>query len=97
MPRSSDEMLVNHFGFTRIRLTGSGLLHQRLQSLGEVREFVMVPLVMASPTDIEPTRLANFTQQRASLEGKTTQINEVFEISKIVVFSKQVATSYPGN
>lgn len=97
MPKGNDEGLIYHFGFSRMRLTGEGNLRMRLQSLGEVREFVMVPFIMASPTNIEPTRLSNFTEQRASLEGKTTQIDEVFEISKIMVFAKQVATSYPGN
>ena len=95
--RSGGEETVNHFGLVRLRITGTGNFRMRLQSLGEVREFVMVALVMADPTDIEPVRLANFTQQRASLEGKTTEIDEVFEISKIIVFAKQVATSYPGN
>jgi hypothetical protein len=95
--KSSGEECVNHYGLVRLRISGAGNFRMRLQSLGEVREYVMVPLVMVDPTDIEPVRLSNFTQQRASLEGKTTAIDEVFEISKIIVFAKQVATSLPGN
>lgn len=93
---SSGEGLINHYGLVRMRLRGSGNLLMRLLSLDEVKEFVLAPFVMQVNTDIEPTRLSNFTQQRAQLEIKTTVINETFQISRIVIFSKQVATSYPG-
>lgn len=93
---SAGEGLINHYGLIRMRLRGSGNLLLRLLSLDEVRESVLVPLIMAASTDIEPTRLSNFNQQRAQLEIKTTVIDETFEISRIVIFSKPVATSYPG-
>lgn len=93
---SAGEGLVNHFGMIRLRLKGSGNLQMRLLSLDEVRESVLVPLAMQANTDIEPTRLSNFTQQRAQLEIKTSVIDETFQISKIVIFSRPVATSYPG-
>lgn len=91
----SGEGLVNHFGLVRLRVKGSGNLRLRLLSLDEVQEDVLFPLVMAATTDTEPTLLANFTQQRASLEIKTTTINEIFQISKVVIFAKPVAASYP--
>lgn len=94
---SSGEECVNHYGFIRLRVAGSGQLRPRLLSLDEVMETVLVPLTMADPVYIEPTRLSNFIQQRAQLELKTTAIDEVFHCSKIIIFAKQVATSYPGN
>lgn len=94
--KSSGEENINHYGLVRLRIAGSGNLRMRLLSLDEVRTQTLVPLVMADPTNIEPTRLCNFTEQRAQLEIKTTAINEVFHCSKIVVFIKPVATSYPG-
>lgn len=50
---------------------------------------------MSALTNREPTVLANFIDQRAQLEGKTTLINETFNISKITIFVKPVATGYP--
>lgn len=91
------EEVVNHYGFVRLRIAGDGFLRLRLLSLDEVKEKVMVALEMDDPQWIEPTRLTNFTQQRAQLEIKTTQIDEVFHCSKIIIFAKQTATSYPGN
>lgn len=94
---TSGEESVNHYGGVRMRVTGSGNLKMRLLSLSETRESVLIPFVLAATTDIEPFRLANFTQQRAQLEIKTTVINETFEISKIIIFVKPVASSLPGN
>jgi len=94
--RSSSEELINHYGLVRFRVTGFGRLLLRLISLGEVRENVMFPITMVDPTDIEPTRLSNFTQQRACLEIKTVNFGEYFEISKLIVFAKPIAKSYPG-
>lgn len=89
------EGLINHYGLVRLRLTGSGNLRMRLLSLDEVRQRVLSPIAMVDPAYKEPTRLSNFTQQRAQLEIKTTAINETFKVSKVVVFIKQVAASYP--
>jgi hypothetical protein len=91
------EETVNHYGLIRLRVAGSGQLRTRLLSLDEVEEDILYPLDMSDPTDIEPTRLSNMTQQRAQLEIKTTQMDETFHCSKIIIFAKPVATSYPGN
>jgi hypothetical protein len=50
---------------------------------------------MQAATNKEPVVLSNFTDQRVQLELKTTELNEVFNISKIVIFAKPVATGYP--
>lgn len=99
MARSSGsgEEVVNHYGLVRLRVAGDGQLKMRLQSLDEVKEAVMEPLTITDPSYIEPTRLVNFTQQRSSLEIKTTTVDYVFHCSKIIIFAKQTATSYPGN
>lgn len=93
---AANESAINHFGAIRFRVNGSGNLRLRLLSLDEVRTFTLVPLIMANPTNIDPTRLSNFTEQRAQLEIKTTAIDETFNISRIVIFSKPVASSYPA-
>ena len=50
---------------------------------------------MAASTNIEPVSLANFTDQRAQIEFKTTEINETFSISRMVIFVRPTATGYP--
>lgn len=89
------EELINHFGLIRLRLNGSGNLRMRLWSLDQVKNTILVPIAMQTVTNVEPTKLCNFTQQRAQLEVRTTAIDETFKISKIVIFTKPVATSYP--
>lgn len=94
--KSANEEVINHYGLTRLRINGSANLRQVLYSLDEAKSFILKPLVLASKTNIEPTKLCNFTQQRAKLEIRTLEIDETFTISKIIVFVKPVAKSYPG-
>lgn len=97
MPKtSSDEEVINHYGSVRLRVYGSGNLMLFLRSFSNTKTSTLLPLIMRTRTNIEPTRLANFTQQKASLEIRTTEINEIFNINKIVVFVRPVAKSYPG-
>lgn len=93
---TNDDQIINHFGLVRLRLNGSGLLQLSLFSLDDVKVNVLLPLDMDTLTNIEPTRLSNFTQQRAYLDLRVTEINETFTISKIIVFTKPVAASFPG-
>lgn len=85
-----------HFGFIKFRVLGSGNLRLRLLSLSNTKESVIPPLVMQNNTDIEPTKKCNFNQQRAQLEFKTTAIDEVFQINKIILYTKPFAENYPG-
>lgn len=90
-----EEGSVLHFGAVRLRVVGSGSLRSTLYSLNEVRSDALAALTMSGATDTEPVLIANFTQQRAYLDVRTTAIDEVFNVSKIVIFVKQVATGYP--
>lgn len=94
--KSASEEVVNHYGLIRLRVNGLANLRMVLYSLDEVKSFILKPLVLASKSNIEPTKLANFTQQRAKLEIRTLEIDETFVVSKIIVFVKPVAKSYPG-
>jgi hypothetical protein len=95
MKSSKGEEVVNHYGAVRLRVNGSASLKMTLYSLDEIRSNVLVPVVLSAATDVEPNRLANFTQQRAKLHLKTTGLGESFSISKIIVFVKPVAKSWP--
>lgn len=94
--KSANEEVINHYGLIRLRVNGLASLRTVLYSLDEIKSFILKPLILASKTNIEPTKLANFTQQRAKLEIRTLEIDEIFTISKIIVFVKPVAKSYPG-
>lgn len=80
----------------RMRVTGTGNLKLALTDYSNIQTQNLVPLPMVLNTRFEPTRLANFQSQRTRLVGTTTEINEVFEISRILIFAKPVAIEYPG-
>lgn len=84
-----------HFGSVRTRVTGSGVLRPTLQSLDEVNTATLPTITMSATTNREPTVLANFIDQRGQLKLETTAIDEIFSVSKIVIFVRPVATGYP--
>jgi len=86
---------INHFGLVRLRVTGNGDLKMTLYSLDDVNSEELIDLTMSASTNLIPSRLANFVDQRAYLEIKTEFMDEVFTISKIAIFVKPKATSYP--
>lgn len=90
---SSGELL--HFNSVRMRVTGSGNLQTFLRSLDDVSNTQLPNIAMAASTNKEPTILANFTDQRAQVEVRVTEIDEHFTISYIHVFWKFRASEYP--
>lgn len=87
---------ISHFTAVRLRVVGSGNLNMTLYSLDDVNSQVLAPLAMSATTNIQPTRLANFNEQRAALWLGTTEKDEYFRINRIILFSKEIFTSYPG-
>ena len=94
--KSANEEVVNHYGAIRLRITGSANIKLALHSLDEVMTSPLLDMPIQSRTGVEPTRLSNFTQQRAKLELRTTEMDETFQVTKIIVFVKPVAKSLPG-
>jgi hypothetical protein len=88
---------ISHFAAIRVRVNGIGNLKMTVYSLDDIKSKVLVPLVMQPKARIIPTRLVNFMEQRASFELKTTDFDEQFRINRIVIFTKETYTSYPGN
>jgi|GraSoiStandDraft_4_1057263.scaffolds.fasta_scaffold00110_35 hypothetical protein len=88
---------ISHFAAIRVRVTGTGNLLMQVSSLDNVKTKTLVPFTLQAANRIIPTRLVNFTEQRASFELKTSIIGEKFRINRIVVFMKEVASSYPGS
>lgn len=87
---------ISHFTAVRLRLNGAGNLQMRLYSLDEIRFIDLIPFTMKNSTNIQPTRACNFVEQRAQLQIKTTEINEVFRINRIILFVRELYTDYPG-
>lgn len=88
---------ISHFAAIRIRVVGAGQLQMFIFSLDDVKYKKLVSFVLQQRTRIIPTRIVNFKEQRASFEIKTTGTNEYFRINRIIVFSKECDSSYPGS
>lgn len=86
---------VSHFNAVRMRLQGTGNLQMILWSADDIRSQTLVPFEMSLLTNIQPTRLANFIEQRVALEVKTTEINEFVRINRIILFAREFGSEYP--
>jgi hypothetical protein len=84
-----------HIVSVRARITGSGFMRYTLEDYSAIRVTNLAPLTMASATNREPTVLTNFQSQRTRLIGQVTDINEWFEISRVIIFAKPVAIEFP--
>lgn len=93
-PKGSE--YIYHYAGVRLRVEGAGNLNLKLIGPSEVKTAILVPLVMMSPTDESKTKLVNFKSERAQLEFRTTEIDEIFEISRIIIFTKAISMNYPG-
>lgn len=87
---------ITHFNAARLRLQGTGNLEMSFISQDNVITQDLAPIVMHELNNIQPTRLANFMQQRAIFELHTTQRLEFFRINRIIIFVKETYSSYPG-
>jgi CYTH domain-containing protein len=88
---------IQHFSAMRVRVTGGASLQLKVYSLDDVRSKTLVALPVSSASRIIPTRLVNFVEQRASFELKTTEIDEFIKVNRVVIFVKEIFTSYPGS
>jgi hypothetical protein len=93
MPKSFGDIL--HFGLIRYRVVGSGNLFTTLRSLQDIDNQILSQYAMEDPNDREKTILSNFNKQRAQVDIRTLEIDEVFSLSRLVVFIKSVASGYP--
>ena len=94
--KNTGEESEHHVVGVKFRVTGSGSLDLRLEDLSNVQTQDLVSLTMSTATRFEPIRLANFQSQRIRLRVGTDQINEYFNIRRVILFAKPVAVEYPG-
>ena len=83
---------INHYVAVRLRVKGNGLLKTTLYSSDDIYNQPLTNLLMSSTLATSPSLLANFKQEKVSLEIKTTEISERFEIRRILIYSKPVGT-----
>jgi len=91
--KSAGEIL--HFNMIRLRVTGQGNLRTRVLPLDNISPETLNPLVMSSVVSAEKDILATTRSQYARIEVKTTALYEQFTISRLRIFVKQSAGSYP--
>ena len=94
MARGTDGTIL-HYTAVRLRVNGQGNLRMRLIPMGGVGPVTLPVHAMSSVVPKDPTILTNMRDQHAQLEIKTTAINEVFTINKIMIFVKPSGNGYP--
>jgi hypothetical protein len=93
---------IVHAAAVRYRVRGEGNFRTRLYNMGEPNDEV-APMRFNDLEDIyltpgsgrEKTILANFQDQGIQIYFRTIHIDETFNCSKIEMFVKPVAESYP--
>jgi hypothetical protein len=87
---------ILHFNAVRLRVTGVGNLKMEFISLDDMKIQELKSIPMMLKTDREPTRLANFISQRARLKVSVDHVDERFVINRIIIYAKELYSSYPG-
>lgn len=94
-PNGSSGENVMHFNAVRLRAVGIGALKLTLFSLQDEHFEALADLPLSHRTSLQPTRLASFIDQRASLELRTLTINDYFRVNRIIIYNKEFASEYP--
>src|SRR3972149_2503036 len=92
---------INHFAGVRLRMLGTGSVKLKFltlpNNLGIKKEVNLVDLDLNTLNQQrEPLKKTNITTQRAQLEIKTLEINEIIKINRLVIFARPVAVNFPG-
>lgn len=85
-----------HFAAIRMRIIGEGNVQQFIRSLDDVNIYQMVDLSLAFKSNIEPTTLSNYIDQRGQFEFRTVEIDEIINLSSIRIYIRPIATGYPN-
>lgn len=86
---------VIHVGAVRVRGYGNGTVNLRLIGLGNIEEQELASAILDDFTHRPFTILANFIQTRAQVELKTTELGDLMIVSRIIVYTKPIWTSFP--
>lgn len=86
---------ILHFGALRGRVTGTGNLLMSIFSLDDVRSKIMVPFDLQVTNHAMPHRLINFNTQKARIKFGTQDLDDFFNIDRVIVFVKKLFTMHP--
>jgi len=87
---------LTHCNSIKLRVTGTGNIKTALFDLGEIKFRYLADKAMnENVTGKSITVLANLTSEMIQVEIRTTEIDEVFVLSKLIPYVKPSATGYP--
>lgn len=94
---AEDGLFINHCVAVRSRITGNGVLKTKLLGLDANYEntYSLPNLQLAPGPQRLYNLLANFTNQKYQVEFTTEDIDEYWQLDKIIVYNKAVATGFP--
>ena len=87
---------ISHYSHLRIRFTGIANLRLAVHSMDYVKSKELVPIPARIFNRVQPVRLVNFVEQRASFEFAHLIMDEYVKINRIVIYTKAIYTSHPG-
>lgn len=87
---------IMHFTAIRLRVTGTGNLLPTLFSLDDIITQTLIAIPITPTSSKHLTRLCNMQTDKIAIELKTTVINEVFHVNRIILFAKEVFAEYPS-
>lgn len=93
MPGGSN---ILHTAAVRIRVIGQGNLDVSLFGYNSIDSQDLVAIAMTNSSGREMNRLANFTTQMTRIRLSTNEINEIMQVSSIIIFMKPLWSDYPG-
>ena len=87
---------IHHFSTIRIRASGVGTMRLAVHALNLTNHKILIPMILESNPRIQPNRLVNFVEQRASFQLAVLGMDEHVRINRIIVYMKEIYTSHPG-
>lgn len=87
--------MLTHINAVTLRVKGSGSLISKLYSLEDEFSQNLADYTMSLTTSKSKTLLANFIQEKTCLDLRVSIINNKFEINRITIYTKPVASGYP--
>lgn len=87
--------MLTHINAITLRVKGSGTLVSELFSLEDEFSQTLANHTMSLITSKSKTLLANFIHEKACLEIRVSEIDHRFQIDRITIYTKPVASGYP--
>lgn len=87
---------INHFGWIKMRVTGSGTLNLTLYGEDFTNPTVAPAITMAASPGLEPDSLINFINEKMAVKFGVTSIDEYYRVNRLEVWAKELWISRAG-